>query len=495
MTSTAKKLILLALALLGISHPASGALLRELQFGDSHAFNRFGPDIGDPVARLDDGSYAVAWLGSSDEPRLQWVRPDGSEVLEPGGRRLTAQTIVDFPVVAAHPGAGAFVAFTVQTAKGWRILVQSFDSDASPRWAGDGVPVLDSPGVEYQKNPQLLARADGSVFVCFGRFPVLAEPGREDDQTVCQRLDADGQPLWPGGRVAGSRHGVHLTPSLVADGRGGVLVFWTVIRFLVSDSQELEFLSAQGQHLSGDGVRLWEPRGKLLHEVPWLKQDSEASRLFAVSDGGGGAILAFGNEKGRSEGVLAQRVDGDGTPLWGAGVTVAASPASYYSRFPDSLTALPDGGAAAVVQEVLPNSRSELFLYRLSRSGQLRRPAQGVMLSAPGRFQMDFSSQGSFDGDRLRILWSSHVLGGGGLQVEIRIAVFDPAGRRLTPPAAPPLVAWGPGEGRYHGGFAFDATRNQGLVVWSDWFRLTTPPNSVGVNSQGGLFNGDEGIP
>lgn len=494
MKSTAKKLILLALALLGISYPASGALLRELEFGSTHGFERFDPSIGSPVTRLDDGSYAVAWLGSSDEPRLQWVRPDGSEVLEPGGRRLTAQTIVDFPVVAAYPGAGAFVAFTVQSAKGWRILVQSFDGDASPRWAGDGVPVLDSPGVEYQKNPQLLASADGGVFVCFGRFPVLAGPGREDDQTVCQRL-ADGQPLWPGGRVAGSRPGVHLTPSLVADGRGGVLVFWTAIRFLVSDSQELEFLSAQGQHLSEDGVRLWEPRGKLLHEVPWLKQDSEASRLFAVPDGGGGAILAFGNEKGRSEGVLAQRVDGDGRPLWGAGVTVAASPASYASRFPDSLTALPDGGAAAVVQEVLPNGQSRLLLFRLSRGGRLLRPVQGVVLSAPGRFQMDLSSQGSFDGDRLRILWSSHVFGGGGFQVEIRIAVFDSAGRRLTPPAAPPLVAWGANEGRYHAGFAFDATRNQGLVVWNDWLLLTAPTRTEGINAQGGLFSGDEGNP
>ncbi len=492
MPSTAKKLILLALALLGISHPASGALLRELQFGDSHAFNRFDSSIGDSVARLDDGSYAAAWLGSSDEPRLQWVRPDGSEVLAAGGRRLSALTIVDFPVVAAHPGSGAFVAFTVQSAQGWRVLVQSFDSDASPRWAGDGAPALDSPGVEYQKNPRLLASADGGVFVCFGRSAALASPEREDDQTVCQRLDADGHPLWPGGRVAGSRPGGHLKPSLVADGRGGVLVFWSIVHFLVSDNQELGLLSVQGQHLSEGGVRLWEPRGKLLHDTPWL---GPSNRLFAVSDGGGGAILAFGNWTGRSQGVLAQRVDQDGTPLWGAGVTVAASPASYTSWSPDSLTALPDGGAAVVAQELLPNSRSQLLLYRLSHGGQLRRPVQGVVLSAPGRSQADFSSQGSFDGDRLRILWSSHVFGSRGLYVEIRIAVFDPAGRRLTPQDAPPLVAWGADEARYHGGFAFDAGRNQGLVVWNDWLLLSASTNAVGINAQGGLFSGDEGNP
>ena len=117
------------------------------------------------------------------------------------------------------------------------------------------------------------------------------------------------------------------------------------------------------------------------------------------------------------------------------------------------------------------------------------------MLSAPGRFQADSNSQGSFDGDRLRILWSSHVLGSGGLHVEIRIAVFDPAGRRLTPSDAPPLVAWGDDEARYLGGFAFDAARSQGLVVWNDWLLATTPTRSVGINTQGGLFSGDEGVP
>src|SRR4051812_40175627 len=381
MTSAAKKLILPLLALLGVAHPVSGALLRDLEFGSSHTFNLFDPSIGSPVARLDDGSYAVAWLGSDQEPRLQWVRPDGSEVLEPGGRRLSASSLVGFPVVVAHPGAGAFVAFTAQTAKGWRILVQSFDAAGSPRWAGDGAPILDSPGIEYQKEPELLASADGGVFVCFGRSAVLAEPDRENDQTVCQRLDPDGHPLWPGGRVAGSRPGVHLMPSLVADGRGGVLIFWTVTRSLVSDHRRFPVVSVQGQRLSPDGVRLWEPRGKLLHETAWVDQSFATSRLFAVSDGGGGAILAFDDRKGGSYDVLAQRVDRDGTPLWGTGVTVAAGPADQLAG---SLTATPDG-AAAVVQEVLANSQSRLLLHRLSRGGRLLRPVQGAVLSAPRR--------------------------------------------------------------------------------------------------------------
>ena len=491
MKSLAKTLILLALALLEVSHPASGALLRELDLGSDHTFNWFNPSIGSPVVRLADGSYAVVWQGPGQEPRLQWVRPDGVEILEPGGLRpFATASDGEFPVVTANPAGGAFVAFVGATAKGARVFVQSFDAAASPRWPGDGVIAVDPPERETQREPQLLTSADGGVFVCFGRS---ADPAPQvgQDRTVCQRLGPDGHPLWPGGRVAGSRPGFHSTPSLVADGEGGVLVFWSAGRTLTSGGQRFPLLSVEGQRLSPDGIRLWEPRGKLLHETTGDNTFFTFNRVFAVSDGGGGAILAFGDWHKTSGDVAAQRVDRDGTLLWGSGVTVAAG-RTY--QLADSLTALPDG-AAVVVQEMLPNSQSRLLLYRLSRGGRLLRPVQGAVLSAPGRIQADSNSQGSFDGDRLRILWSSHVLGSGGLQVEIRIAVFDPAGRRLTPPDAPPLVAWGDDEARYLGGFAFDAARSQGLVVWNDWLLVTTPARSVGINAQGGLFSGDEGVP
>jgi hypothetical protein len=481
MKSLAKKLIPI-LAFLGASLPASGAL-RELEFGSFPGIHWFDPFIGSPVARLTDGSYAVVWQGPSQEARLQWVSPDGVEILAPGGRPFATRTDGEFPLVAANPKGGAFVAFVGATEKGARVLVQSFDATASPRWPGDGVLAVDSSASENQQAPRLLASADGGVFVCFGRSAEPA-PAVDQDRTVCQRLGPDGRPLWPSGRVAGSRSGHHLTPSLVADGAGGVLVFWSTTRLLISGDQRISLLSVEGQHLSPDGTRLWEPRGKLLHETSWDRTFFAFSRVFAVPDGRGGAILAFGNWQRTSDDVAAQRVDRDGTLLWGSGVTVAAGP--RYQLL-DSLTALPDG-AAVVVQEVLPNSQSQLRLYRLSRGGQLRRPVLGTELSVPNRGQADFGSQGSFDGDRLRILWSSHVLGNN-LHVETRIAVFDRDGRRLTALDAPPLVAWGINEARYFSGFAFDAERSQGLVVWNDWLLLT--PTTVGINAEGALFSGD----
>lgn len=488
MKSLAKKLILPILALLVAALPVSAALL-GLEFGAVSTPDWFNPAIGSMVARLADGSYAVVWKGPAGEARLQWVRPDGSAILPAGGRPFATPLYLEFPIVVAHPAAGAFVAFPVFTDKGSRILVQSFDGDASPRWAGDGVLALDSPGFENQRSPQLLASADGGVFVCF----IRSSPGATDrDQTVCQRLGPDGRPLWPGGRVAEGRPGERFANGLVPDGQGGVLVFATVLRTLASRDGLIPFFAVEGQRLSPDGTRLWDPRGKVFHET--ISFEDYTRSFAAVSDGHGGAILAFGDRKGIGQNlpaadVVAQRVDSGGAPLWGEGVRVASG---FRQQTLDSLTALPNGGAAVVVQEILTNSQAHLILYRLGPSGRLLRPVLGTPLSVANRGQFDYRSQGSFDGDRLRILWTSHVLDNS-FHEEVRIAVFGPNGARLTPLNAPPLAAWSPGEARIFEGFAFDAARDQGLAIW-DTERLASP-QSLDVRLEGALFGGDAGIP
>jgi hypothetical protein len=481
--SVVERLAVVVLMLVGTSLPVAGQI-RDLEFGASD-FNAFNSLSGSQVARLADGSYAVAWQGTDQEIRLQWVRPDGSEALESGGRLLARPTSLEFPVVVAHPVSGAFVAFSTASANA-RVVVQSFDGNGSPRWSGDGVVALDSPGTEYQSRPRLLANADGGVFVCLSRSATSAAPA----EIVCQRLDAGGRPLWAGGRGSGSSPGGTSTPSLVTDGLGGALVFWTNSYLAPSGGSKAPRLVLQGQHYSPSGNSLWGARGKQLHTTSWFDPTFQSSQQFVVSDGRGGAILAFPDWNGQgppvSISVLAQRVNHDGTALWGkTGIVIENGPG-----FPtlDSLTAAPSAGAFAVIQnqDGLGNGRNQLVLHQLG-SGRLLKLGQGVVLSAPGRSQSDNGSQASFDGNLLRILWSSHVLGDT-YHVEVRMAVFSQSGQRLTAPDAAPLAAWGPAEGHYLGGFAFDAARNQGLAVWNTWRNIAS---RLTVDGEGALFSGD----
>jgi hypothetical protein len=469
------------LLMLAPALPAA-AEVRDVELGDPAADNSFANLVAAPVARLAGGGYAVAWnVLSRRRATLQWVRPDGSTLLGPGGRELP-RTTDDDPVVAAHPSAGAFVAFTAETDHGPRIVVQSFAADASPRWGAEGVVAEESPGSGDQRFPQLLAGADGGVFVCF-----LRRVSAATELPVCQRLGSDGRPRWPGGRAAALRPGKIFGLRLVSDRKGGVLAFWSNAQERSAGGHSYSTLSLEGQRFSPQGFQLWGTKAERLQVIE-LKESLGFFTFLkpqAVTDGQGGAILAFGYQAGVGPvSVRAQRVDRDGDRLWGEGTTLAAGPTLPAI---DSLSPAPDGGAFAVVLEMLVNGQTRFVLHRLGPDGRLARPFAGTVLSAPGRFQQDLNSQASFDGDRLRVLWSSHVLGSGA-HIEVRIALFDRTGKRLSAPGNPPLVDGTAGR-HYFAGFAFDAARDQGLAVWN--LLASDLPYTV----EGALFSGDTGLP
>ena len=471
------------------------AEVHEIEFASLAQYRGFGPLFGRPGARLGDGSYAVVWNEAFQDARLQWVRPDGSQILPPGGLSLGKAWYAGVPAVAAHPGGGAYVATAITGDNGSRIVVQSFDRNASPLW-GAGVVPIDSPGVEYQTYPQLLTSPDGGAFVCFLRTADSTQPST----TVCQRLGADGRALWAGGRVAEANPGSQSNPPiLLPDAANGLLVFWNVPISTTTTVGPLPAppgvpqnpISVKGQRFAPDGSPLWGSAGKLLHRTDWWEPGFTSVRTFAVSDGHGGAILAFPHWQAQTApplvlSVLAQRVNGDGALLWGDGATIATGP--DYPTI-DSLTATPNGSAAAVLSKWLGNSQFQLVLFRLGPGGRLR-PAQPVVLSRTDRAgQQDFGSQGSFDGDRLRILWSSRGVFES-FPTEVRMAVFDGTGQRLTPPDAPPLAGGTAGKGHTFAGFLFDLRRNQGLALWTDY----SLPDFLSAPA-GGLFSGDAGVP
>jgi hypothetical protein len=471
-----QRLTLLLPVLLGAAAPAAAELQPELAFGSLPLVQPSYP-LGSTVALLADGGYAVVWRGDGRaQARLQWVRPDGTEALEPGGRPLPRPLADEaVPVVAARPAGGAFVALAARTERGAQVFVQAFDAAATPLWAPRGAPALPARPGEVQTGPRLLAAGGGGVFVCFLSSPAQQDAVRE---IGCQRFDADGLPRNPGGwRTDAATDNTSFSGlSLIADGRGGAFVFWTV--------QHGSSLSVRGQHFSPGGAPLWEAGGRRLRSLPFV-----SSAVSAVPDGRGGAILAFAQTRpiGTEDAVFsvgAQRFDAAGEPQWGKGVTLPDG------ELVDSVAPAPDGGAFVVVQQILPVTQTQLILFRLGAGGQLLRPASGVVLSARNRAQVDSGSQVSFDAGRLRILWTSH-LQGETFGTEVRIAVFDRNGRRLTARDAPPLVAAGALEAQVFAGFAFDRERDRGLVLWGSF---DGPLASPAYRLVGALVSGDTGV-
>src|SRR4051812_47497497 len=82
-----EKLLGLCLPLVGAALPLA-AEIHDLEFASLAQYRGFSPLFGRPGVRLGDGSYAVVWTEAFQDARLQWVRPDGSQILPPGGLSL-----------------------------------------------------------------------------------------------------------------------------------------------------------------------------------------------------------------------------------------------------------------------------------------------------------------------------------------------------------------------------------------------------------------------
>jgi hypothetical protein len=434
-------------------------------------------ELRQSVALLADGSYASVWTerGGAHDARIQWVRPDGSEIFAGGGRSITASTAQESDaVVASNPAGGAFAALSRGTgdgADGRQVFVQSFDAAGNSRWLADGVFAAAAGHGDQQIEPQLIAAPQGGVYLCFQNFHSIG--GRGSD-IVCQRFSAAGQRLWTDqGVTAGGQSGFKALPKLVRDNRNGPMVFWRNGRFGFLSPQD--HILIEGQHLAPDGSRNWGAQGRIIRTTNLPASTGHAySSLGAVSDGQGGAVLSF--DDGLSGGnldVFAQRVTGDGRLLWRNGATVAAGSAYQVN---DSVTAAPDGGAFITVWQPQPGPE-KLWLYRLGPDGKIRWRQQ-LSSTDSGYPSTDGGAYGSFDNGRLRIAWNHFRQDGSGT-IDVYLAIFDLAGHRLNGPIGTPLTS--AQNSQILRGFVFDPARKQGLAVWND-YRKGGPddPDTVG---------------
>ena len=81
-----------ALLVLPLLTPALGAAsVLEVDLGATPGNESYN-ELRQPVALLAGGSFASVWVERNGLPavRMQWVRPDGSEVFAGGGRVLTS---------------------------------------------------------------------------------------------------------------------------------------------------------------------------------------------------------------------------------------------------------------------------------------------------------------------------------------------------------------------------------------------------------------------
>src|SRR5262249_9210102 len=149
------------------------------------------------------------------------------------------------------------------------------------------------------------------------------------------KIDANGDAMWAvGGVVVCKAAGDQINPAAVADGAGGVIVAWEDGR---TDALNPDLYA---QRLTAAGVELWTTDGVLVSGAAGRQQAPAI-----VGAGMRGAIVAWRDDRTGAADIFARRVPANGVPAWTAdGVAV-----SQASGDQDQVAAVSDGAGGAIL--------------------------------------------------------------------------------------------------------------------------------------------------
>ncbi len=259
-----------------------------------------------------DGGAILIWGDTrhgNQDSYAQRIDANGNKLWDSEGVAVCTHPTLQDDLNAISDGKGGVIIAWEDWRNGNQdIYAQRIDSTGKPLWEANGVPVYSGEGDQY--DPVLIADGEGGgIFAWWD----ISTP---DWNIFAQRLSADGKPLWQsdpdseGSPVpVCTAMGNQGAPVAVSDEKGGVFFVWSDYR---NDPQFYTRAQLYAQHMTGQGEALWEKDGILLCELQVNQQQPHC-----ISDGSGGFIVVWWDERNIFADIYAQRIDVNGKTLWG----------------------------------------------------------------------------------------------------------------------------------------------------------------------------------
>jgi len=175
------------------------------------------------------------------------------------------------------------------------IYAQRLNADGSVSWAAGGVALCNTAGV--QTDQAIVSDGGGGAIVTWadGRSGVYYD-------IYAQRIDDAGAVQWGNNGVAvRTAAGSSYNPSIVPAGSGGAIIAWSDARA----GGGMKDIYAQ--YMSPSGSPQWIANGLALCQA-----DGQQASPVIVSDGAGGAVVSWADERSGGWDIYAERVGPEG---------------------------------------------------------------------------------------------------------------------------------------------------------------------------------------
>jgi len=311
------------------------------------------------------GGAIIAWYdyrGYNYDIYVQRVGAWGSIQWAPEGVALcTATGNQYYPAIISDGAGGAIVTWIDYRSGNADIYAQRVSAEGIAQWTTDGVALCTATG--DQRSPMICTDGTSGAVVTW-----MDLRSGTDCDIYGQRVNASGAVQWTADGVAlCAAIGDQQNPAIVSNGAGGANVTWHDFR----NGTDYD-IYAQGVNASGsvqwtiDGVALCAAIG-------------DQQNPSIVSDGAGGAIVTWNDNRNGNDDIYAQRVNVSGVVQWvGNGAALCA--AMKDQQHP---TIVSDGaGGAIVTWDDKRSGSDDIYARRVNASGAVQWTTDGVAVCA-----------------------------------------------------------------------------------------------------------------
>jgi hypothetical protein len=209
------------------------------------------------------------------------------------------------------------------------IYIQQLDSTGLALWNQDGVALCTDSS--DQSTPNLCTDMNDGVIVAWSD-----ERNGGVRDVYAQRIGTNGQVLWTmnGVPIANKSIREH-NEKIASDDNGGAYIFWEQYDSLIG------VWDIWGQHINGNGQRLWDVNGVPASIIPGTQMYGDRLNVKLQKDGQGGVFVVWQDFRNLLDhDIYAQHFDATGNRLWGEGglgVCMAAGTQNNPKIDPDSV--------------------------------------------------------------------------------------------------------------------------------------------------------------
>ncbi len=262
------------------------------------------------------------------------------------------------PVAVSNGSGGVIIAWQDYRSGGnWDIYCQRVDSAGATQWVANGIAICTASS--DQTSPAVVSDGSGGAIIAW------QDRRNSNFDIYVQRIGISGVTQWTTNGIAICTASYdQICPILVSDGAGGAIIIW-------QDRRNNSNYDLYAQRISASGIPQWTENGVAISTAPYDQLSASA-----ISDGSGGAIIAWQDKRNCNYDIYGQRVNSAGAPQWTAN-GIAICTISGYQLTPATVS---DGSGGAIItwQDYRSGTNYDVYGQRVNSAGTAQWSANGV---------------------------------------------------------------------------------------------------------------------